>query len=49
MSRAASSYRVTVAGGLAVASGPLALAAANIAVLVARGYRVWVREPTGES
>jgi len=40
-----STYRVNVAGGLRVASGPLALVAANAAALVARGYQVWVRDP----
>jgi hypothetical protein len=44
MTRPASTYRVSVAGGLRVAAGPLALVAANIAALVARGYRVWVRD-----
>jgi hypothetical protein len=44
MTRPASTYRVTVAGGLRVATGPLALVAANAAALVARGYRVWVRD-----
>jgi hypothetical protein len=38
MTPSASSYRVTVAGGLPVASGPLPL------VVAARGYRVWVRD-----
>ena len=45
MTRPASTYRVSVAGGLRVAAGPLALVAANVAALVARGYRVWVRDP----
>ena len=45
MTRPASTYRVTVAGGLRVAAGPLALVAANVATLAARGYRVWVRDP----
>ena len=40
-----STYRVHVAGGLRVATGPLALVAANVATLTARGYRVWVRDP----
>ncbi len=40
----ASTYRVHVAGGLRVAAGPLALVAANVAALTARGYRVWVRD-----
>jgi hypothetical protein len=44
MTRLASTYRVSVAGGLRVAAGPLALVAANVAALVARGYRVWVRD-----
>ena len=44
MTRHASTYRVTVAGGLRVAAGPLALVAANVAALAARGYRVWVRD-----
>lgn len=44
MTRPASTYRVSVAGGLRVAAGPLALVAANVAALVARGYRVWVRD-----
>ena len=39
MSRPASSCRVSVAGGLRVAAGPLAL--------VTRGYGVWVRDPDG--
>ena len=47
MTRPASTYRVSVAGGLRVAAGPLALIAANVAALVARGYRVWVRDPDG--
>ncbi len=47
MTRPASTYRVSVAGGLRVAAGPLALVAANVAALVARGYRVWVRDPDG--
>ena len=42
-----STYRATVAGGLRVAAGPLALVAANVATLAARGYRVWVRDPDG--
>ena len=45
MTRPASTYRVSVAGGLRVATGPLALVAANVATLLARGYRVWVRDP----
>jgi hypothetical protein len=45
MTRPASTYRVSVAGGLRVAAGPLALVAANVAALAARGYRVWVRDP----
>ena len=45
MTRSASTYRVSVAGGLRVAAGPLALVAANVATLLARGYRVWVRDP----
>jgi len=44
MTRPASTYRVSVAGGLRVTAGPLALVAANVAALVARGYRVWVRD-----
>jgi hypothetical protein len=40
-----STYRASVAGGLRVASGPLALVAANVASLTARGYRGWVRDP----
>ena len=47
MTRHASTYRVSVAGGLRVAAGPLALVAANVATLLARGYRVWVRDPDG--
>lgn len=39
-----STYRANVAGGLRVAAGPLALVAANVAALTARGYRVWVRD-----
>ena len=45
MTGPASTYRATVAGGLRVAAGPLALVAANVAALAARGYRVWVRDP----
>lgn len=45
MTRPTSAYRVSVAGGLRVAAGPLALVAANVAALAARGYRVWVRDP----
>jgi arginase family enzyme len=45
MTRPASTYGVSVAGGLRVATGPLALVAANVATLLARGYRVWVRDP----
>ncbi len=45
MTQSASSYRLSVAGGLRVVTGPLALVAANVAALVARGYRVWVRDP----
>ncbi len=45
MTASSSTYRVNVAGGLRVASGPLALVAANAAALVARGYQVWVRDP----
>ncbi len=45
MTATASTYRVSVAGGLRVAAGPLALVAANVAGLTARGYRVWVRDP----
>ncbi len=45
MTGSSSTYRVNVAGGLRVASGPLALVAANAAALVARGYQVWVRDP----
>ena len=44
MTARSGAYRVTVAGGLRVATGPLALIAANVAALVARGYRVWVRD-----
>ncbi len=47
MTRPASTYRVSVAGSLRVAAGPLALVAANVAALLARGYRVWVRDPDG--
>ena len=39
-----STYRASVAGGLRVASGPLALVAANVVTFAARGYRVWVRD-----
>jgi len=45
MTGSSSTYRVNVAGGLRVASGPLALVAANAAALIARGYQVWVRDP----
>ncbi len=45
MNGPSSTYRETVAGGLRVAAGPLALVAANVAALVTRGYRVWVRDP----
>lgn len=41
-------YRVTVAGGLRMATGPLALIAANVAALAAGGYRVWVRDGAGD-
>ncbi len=45
MTRTAATYRASVAGGLRVAAGPLALVAANVTTLVARGYSVWVRDP----
>ncbi|MGI8776915.1 MAG: hypothetical protein ACR2LJ_05905 [Acidimicrobiales bacterium] len=45
MTGSTSTYRVSVAGGLRVAAGPLALVAANVAALATRGYRVWVRDP----
>ncbi len=45
MTSATANYRASVAGGLRVAAGPLALVAANVAALLARGYRVWVRDP----
>lgn len=45
MSGPASTYRVSVAGGLRVAAGPLALIAPQVAALAARGYGVWVRDP----
>ncbi len=45
MTGSSSTYQVNVAGGLRVASGPLALVAANAAALLARGYQVWVRDP----
>lgn len=44
MTAHASIYRASVAGGLRVAAGPLALVAANAAAFAARGYRVWVRD-----
>ncbi len=47
MTRPASTYRASVAGGLRVAAGPLALVAAYVATLLTRGYRVWVRDGAG--
>ena len=44
MTAGTGAYRVTVAGGLRMATRPLALIAANVAALLARGYRVWVRD-----
>lgn len=47
MTAGTGAYRVTVAGGLRMATGPLALIAANVVTLAARGYRVWVRDGAG--